>query len=96
MLFHLVLNPHDLLMSAVFSLGVMSSILGGLYAKLSDIHANEIGISLRNGDATGIADVKSQTEDGILYNLAGQRVSKGQLKSGLYIINGKKTTYKKK
>ena len=67
-----------------------------VYAKLSDIHANEIGVSLRNGDATGIADVKSQTEDGILYNLAGQRVSKGQLKSGLYIINGKKTTYKKK
>ena len=29
-------NPHDLLMSAVFSLGVMGSILGGLYAKLSD------------------------------------------------------------
>ena len=29
-------NPHDLLMSAVFSLGVMSSILGGLYVKLSD------------------------------------------------------------
>ena len=30
------INPHDLLMSAVFSLGVMSSILGGLYVKLSD------------------------------------------------------------
>ena len=29
-------NPHELLMSAVFSLGVMSSILGGLYTKLSD------------------------------------------------------------
>ena len=29
-------NPHDLLMSAVFSLGVMSSILGGLYSKLSE------------------------------------------------------------
>ena len=29
-------NPHDLVMSAVFSLGVMGSILGGLYAKLSD------------------------------------------------------------
>ena len=29
-------NPHDLLMSAVFSLGVMGSILGGLYTKLSD------------------------------------------------------------
>ena len=29
-------NPHDLLMSAVYSLGVMSSILGGLYTKLSD------------------------------------------------------------
>ena len=31
-----VINPHDLLMSAVFSLGVMSSILGGLYVKLSE------------------------------------------------------------
>ena len=29
-------NPHDLLMSAVFSLGVISSILGGLYSKLSE------------------------------------------------------------
>ncbi len=29
-------NPHDLLMSSVFSLGVISSILGGLYVKLSD------------------------------------------------------------
>ena len=29
-------NPHDLLMSAVFSLGVMGSILGGLYSKLSE------------------------------------------------------------
>lgn len=29
-------NPHDLLMSAVFSLGVMGSILNGLYVKLSD------------------------------------------------------------
>ena len=29
-------NPHELLMSAVFSLGVMSSILGGLYSKLSE------------------------------------------------------------
>ena len=30
------INSHDLLMSAVFSLGVMGSILGGLYVKLSD------------------------------------------------------------
>lgn len=29
-------NPHDLLMSAVFSLGGMSSILGSLYAKLAE------------------------------------------------------------
>ena len=68
-----------------------------VYAKLSDINANEIKVSLEgNGDATGIADVRSQTEDGIFYNLAGQRISKGQLKSGLYIVNGKKTIYKKK
>ena len=67
-----------------------------VYAKLSDIHANEIEVSLGNGDATGIADVRSKTEESIFYNLAGQRISKGQLKSGLYIVNGKKTTYKKK
>ena len=30
------IDPHDLLMSAVFSLGMMSSILGGLYVKLAD------------------------------------------------------------
>ena len=42
-------------------------------------------------DATGISlmeDGRSQTEDGAIYNLAGQRISKMQ--KGINIVNGKK------
>ena len=39
-------------------------------------------------DATGIVDVEKTIEDGLIYNLAGQRISKMQ--KGINIINGKK------
>ena len=42
-------------------------------------------------DATGInlmEDGRSQMEDGVIYNLAGQRISKMQ--KGINIVNGKK------
>ena len=42
-----------------------------------------------NGVTTGISDVKAQTiTDGVIYNLAGQRMSK--LSKGINIVNGKK------
>ena len=39
-------------------------------------------------DATGISTVESFTEEGAIYNLAGQRISKMQ--KGINIVNGKK------
>ena len=46
------------------------------------------------GGTTGIADVRSQMEEGRgeYYNLNGQRVA--QPNKGLYIINGKKMVVK--
>ena len=42
-----------------------------------------------NGVTTGISDVKAQTiTDGVIFNLAGQRMSK--LSKGINIVNGKK------
>jgi hypothetical protein len=69
-----------------------------VYAKLSDICANEIAVGFEKHDATGISEmtIGGNGVNDNLYNLTGQRVSKGQLKSGLYIVNGKKITYKKK
>lgn len=43
-------------------------------------------------EATGIADVKSQKEEGGFFNLSGQRVTKPT--KGLYIMNGKKMIVK--
>ena len=42
-------------------------------------------------EATGIANVEKTVENGIIYNLAGQRVSKAQ--KGINIINGKKVLF---
>ena len=69
-----------------------------VYAKLSDICANEIAVCLEKYDATGISEmtIGGNRDNDNLYNLTGQRISKGQMKSGLYIVNGKKITYKKK
>ena len=52
----------------------------------SEIKAFYFGFA---GDATGIATVeKVQTENGIIFNLAGQRINKMQ--KGINIVNGKK------
>ena len=46
-----------------------------------------------DGETTGIAEVeKANTENGAIYNLAGQRVA--QPANGLYIVNGKKVIIK--
>ncbi|MBR4130137.1 MAG: discoidin domain-containing protein [Bacteroidaceae bacterium] len=43
------------------------------------------------GDATGIANVEKNVENGPIYNLAGQRLNKVQ--KGINIVNGKKVLY---
>ncbi|MBO7471348.1 MAG: hypothetical protein J6T78_05725, partial [Bacteroidaceae bacterium] len=42
-------------------------------------------------DATGIANVEKAAENGPIFNLAGQRLSKVQ--KGINIVNGKKVLY---
>ena len=46
------------------------------------------GFDLNGDDATGISDVDANVTDGVIYNLAGQRVDKMQ--KGINIVNGKK------
>nr|MCR4957411.1 hypothetical protein [Prevotella sp.] len=50
----------------------------------------EVGL---NDETVGIATVKFDTTNGAIYNLNGQKMS-GTLKSGLYIVNGKKVMVK--
>ena len=64
-----------------------------VYGKLVDYKGTKemTGSSIYslNGVTTGISDVKAQTiTDGVIYNLAGQRMSK--LSKGINIVNGKK------
>ena len=65
-----------------------------VYGKLVDYNGTKemtTGSSIYslNGVTTGISDVKAQTiTDGVIYNLAGQRMSK--LSKGINIVNGKK------
>ena len=49
-------------------------------------------LTANDGPITGITTVDSQTENGAIYNLQGQKVLKAQ--KGLYIINGKKVLVK--
>ena len=44
-----------------------------------------------SGEATGISGIGASTENAVIYNLAGQRVSKMQ--KGINIVNGKKVLY---
>ena len=64
-----------------------------VYGKLVDYKGTKemTGSSIYslNGVTTGISDVKAQTiTNGVIYNLAGQRMSK--LSKGINIVNGKK------
>ena len=64
-----------------------------VYGKLVDYKGTKemtsSSIYSLNGVTTGISDVKAQTiTDGVIYNLAGQRMSK--LSKGINIVNGKK------
>ena len=60
---------------------------GGLFGTSAEVEVK---------DATGIIEARSKREEASceIYNLNGQRVANGQLKKGLYIVNGKKTAIK--
>ena len=49
-------------------------------------------IALPGSEETAVEAVKAETEDGVIFNLAGQRVQK--LQRGINIINGKKVVVK--
>lgn len=57
----------------------------------SPVGARELQIVI-DSETTGIADIRSQKEEGGFFNLSGQRVTKPT--KGLYIINGKKMIVK--
>ncbi len=58
----------------------------------TDIHAEELAVSLRGGSVTGIETVapESQPGESTIYDLQGRRLGNGSLQKGIYIINGQK------
>ena len=72
----------------------------GFYKANGTIKAGKVYIESESGvkafyftgdDATGIANVEKAVENNVIYNLAGQRISKMQ--KGINIVNGKKVLY---
>ena len=61
---------------------------GKAYLELEEEEASGREFIGFGGEATVIKNVKSVNDDNVIYNLAGQRVSKTT--KGLYIVNGKK------
>ena len=60
------------------------------YLQLSGNYVKSYIIDLED-DATGINTIKNESEDGAIYNVAGQRMSKMQ--KGINIVNGKKILF---
>ena len=63
------------------------------YIDVDNTVAGEVKLYI-DGITTGISEIngEAQTEQGAIYNLAGQRVSRAQ--KGIYIVNGKKVAVK--
>lgn len=67
-----------------------------------EVDMQTVSISLSYNDATGIPTLRIEGADGTrVYDLQGRRVSERQLESkslpdGVYIVDGKKVSYKKK
>lgn len=67
-----------------------------------EVDMQTVSISLSYNDATGIPTLRLEGADGTrVYDLQGRRVSERQLESkslpdGVYIVDGKKVSYKKK
>ncbi|MBQ8051849.1 MAG: hypothetical protein IJ197_09820 [Bacteroidaceae bacterium] len=62
------------------------------YLPASAVSSEVKGLKLNLGDADAIHGVEAEQEQGAIYNLAGQRVSKAV--KGIYIINGRKVVVK--
>ena len=62
------------------------------YLPASAVSSEVKGLKLNLGDADAIQGVEAEQEQGAIYNLAGQRVSKAV--KGIYIINGRKVVVK--
>ena len=62
---------------------------GKAYLQIAAAGRSFLGFS---DEATAISNVKAETADDAIYNVAGQRVTKTQ--KGLYIVNGKKMLVK--
>ena len=56
------------------------------YLPVAALGARFLGFNF--GTETGIGEVETETENAVIYDLAGRRVQKAQ--KGLYIVNGKK------
>lgn len=67
-----------------------------------EVDMQTVSISLSYNDATGIPTLRLEGADGTrVYDLQGRRVSERQLQDkslpdGVYIVDGKKVSYKKK
>lgn len=76
-------------------------IFSGAENKTADMVFTNAGYYTKDGKqavvtATGIEAVRTtpSTKDNVIYDLQGRKVSKKQLKKGLYIVNGKKVVIK--
>lgn len=65
---------------------------GKAFLMLENATARELSVVFAGETTTGIANVKAAKEDGLYYNLNGQRVNAPA--KGLYIVNGKKVIKK--
>ena len=56
------------------------------------VAADGRNVQMNIGDATGIGGISSKSQEGVIYNLAGQRMgtSTKSLPTGVYIRNGKR------
>lgn len=76
-------------------------IFSGAENKTADMVFTNAGYYTKDGKqavvtATGIEAIRTtpSTKDNVIYDLQGRKVSKEQLKKGLYIVNGKKVVIK--
>ncbi|MBR0037959.1 MAG: chitobiase/beta-hexosaminidase C-terminal domain-containing protein [Bacteroidales bacterium] len=76
-----------------YQIGSGSVAVGKAYLHLDSApSASALKVIFSDEEVTGIDAIRSTTENGIFYNLAGQRVN--QPTKGMYIVNGKKVIIK--
>jgi len=84
-----VVNPIDFDYTTWTKLGIQSIYYGGDERHESNIvWIDPVGIK-------GLTPDSALSKSGeVIYNLAGQRIGKSQMKAGIYIVNGKKVVVK--